>query len=417
MSNPTKLSDYVSLYKSSVNPANHPDKTFYVYTLPGFDNEKLVESYSGDRVKSAKDKIDSNTILFNKLNVRFKRIWNLEDIPNNSVCSSEFLRLKADNCDQNYLFYFLHQDYVTSYLSTASGGTSHSHSRISSDDLLSVPFDPPPIETQRKIGGLLSSLDERIENNNKICKNLESLILAQYNYWFVQYDFPDKNLKPYKSSNGQMVESIQTGPIPQGWGSSAVGDLIDLQPGVSYTSAEIAEHKGVPMINLGSIDKNRAYRDEKIKYFNGAVPKNKYVYPGGMLLACTDLTSDGLIIGCPIFVPRNHDVFTYSMDLSRIEITSKRILPTYLYMTLRTDWYHSYIKRFASGTNVRHLDVAGVTRYPIVIPPLDLQLRFEGTTAPMFAKINDILIENMELFKIRDWLLPVLMNGQAKING
>lgn len=274
----------------------------------------------------------------------------------------------------------------------------------------------PSKDEQVAIGNLLYLLDKKIELNNQANDKLKDLLSSIYDYWFVQFEFPDNNKKPYKSSGGKMkFDQALKREIPESWDSKTVGSLLQLQKGLSYTSEEIADNHGVPMINLGSIDKDRNYRDEKIKYYSGKIPANKHLQPGDMLLACTDLTSEGVIIGCPIFVPGHHDKFTFSMDLSKINIISDDVNPSYIFMTLRTNWYHKYIKKFASGTNVRHLDVSGVTRYQIELPPISLQNEFQEIMEPIQKRIGDTIAENQKLTELRDWLLPMLITGQVKV--
>lgn len=84
-------------------------------------------------------------------------------------------------------------------------------------------------------------------------------------------------------------------------------------------------------------------------------------------------------------------------------------------MTLRTEYYHNFIKKYASGTNVLHLNLDGLNWYTMWVPPLDLQYQFGGIIEKIQSNLNNILHENQHLKKLRDWLLPMLMNDQATI--
>lgn len=320
--------------------------------------------------------------------------------------------IRPQKVSSEFLYYVLKYN-LTSLLKRQSGGTTFSsinRSDIESLDIIIPTNQKDCINAAR----LLWSIDQIIEFNNKINTELEKTARLIYDYWFTQFDFPDANGKPYKSFGGAMIYNDQIKrEIPLGWKVALVRELVELQKGVSYTSSDIASGNGIPMINLGSIDKDRSYRDEKIKYYTGKVPKNKLVKPGDLLIACTDLTSDGLIIGCPIFTPSIYPECTFSMDLAKLDITSNCLLPAYLYHILRTNWYHKYIKRFSSGTNVHHLDVSGVLDYIIEIPPIDIQQRFEKFASPIYINSGKILIENKQLEEFRDWLLPMLMTGQV----
>ena len=133
------------------------------------------------------------------------------------------------------------------------------------------------------------------------------------------------------------------------------------------------------------------------------------------MIACTDLTREREIIGCPILVPDDGISYTYSMDIAKISFPSKNLSEMYMYMTLRTDFYHNYIKQWASGTNVLHLNLEGLDWYPVCIPPLSLQEKFDNIIEDIHKKKSQMLAENRDLTSLRDFLLPMLMNGQVKV--
>ena len=132
-----------------------------------------------------------------------------------------------------------------------------------------------------------------------------------------------------------------------------------------------------------------------------------------MLIACTDLTRQAGIIGSPILVMNDRD-YTFSMDLAKLDIVDENIEKLYLYMTLRTDFYHQYIKGFASGTTVLHLNTSGIEWYKILTPPIDLQEKFSKIIEIDYLQTCKNITENQTLAVLRDWLLPMLMNGQVR---
>ena len=139
-----------------------------------------------------------------------------------------------------------------------------------------------------------------------------------YDYWFVQFDFPNEEGKPYKSSGGTMVwnENLKR-EIPQGWSDSDVISLIEpIERGVSYSSDEILDTSAMPMINLACFSKAGDYRLGEMKYFSGVISKNKLISPMDMLIACTDMTQGADIIGRPILASNEHEQYTFSTDLA-----------------------------------------------------------------------------------------------------
>ena len=166
------------------------------------------------------------------------------------------------------------------------------------------------------------------------------------------------------------------------------------------------------MLNLACYDKSGEYRSGEFKFFSGKC-SNK-VYPFEMFIACTDMTQNADIIGRPIFAPTEFKEYVYSMDLAKI--TPKSISKMYLYYTLRTSFYHKYIKPFASGTNVKHLNINGTERYVISLPAKEEQEKFENTITPIKEKQQNCLKEIQQLSVLRNTLLPLLMNGQVTLN-
>ena len=237
-----------------------------------------------------------------------------------------------------------------------------------------------------------------------------------YDYWFVQFDFPNKEGKPYKSSGGKMVWNDKLKrEIPEGWMVEKVSALIEpIERGISYASADLLDDSAMPMINLACFSKNGDYRTGEMKYYSGIMPKNKNVQPMDMLIACTDMTQGADIIGRPILASHEFEQYTFSTDLAALR--PKSITKMYLYYTLRTPFYHKYIRPFASGTNVKHLNIAGVENYIVTVPTDSVQLEFERTIFPIKEKQSKVLNEIALLTKQRDELLTLLMNGQVSVN-
>lgn len=279
--------------------------------------------------------------------------------------------------------------------------------------LSEIDIQLPPIKYQNSVVTILKSIEYKISNNNKINAELESLAKTIYDYWFLQFEFPNEDGKPYKSSGGKMVwnEKLKR-EIPEGWAYSLLKDKFSIKRGVSYTSDDIKNNNGIPMLNLACIDTNRNYRDGELKFYSGKA-KAEFLSSGDLIVACTDLTRNADIVGSPILVPQTGENFIFSMDLVKL-IPNKDIFDKYyLYMCLRTDFYHNYIKKWASGTNVLHLNLDGISWYKTWIPPMELQNKFSNIIKKIHSKKGIILKENRELSSLREFLLPLLMNGQV----
>lgn len=274
----------------------------------------------------------------------------------------------------------------------------------------------PDLSSQQKIASVLSALDNKIEMNNKINAELEEMAKTLYNYWFVQFDFPDANGKPYKSSGGKMVwnEALKR-EVPEGWDVDTLQGLIDFTRGVSYTSATVNEEFGAPMINLKSFNLNGTYRIDGLKYFTGKLSTSRLIFENDLLIAITDVTREAEIIGKAIKTPSFENDMVCSCDVARVNILDKKITPNYLRYLFNSKSYHDYIKHFASGTLVLHLDLNGVLWFKSVIPSMETLIKFESFVNDIDRKIANNIKQNQELAQFRDWLLPMLMNNQINI--
>ena len=274
----------------------------------------------------------------------------------------------------------------------------------------------PGMKKQKDVVSILYALDRKIELNKQINDNLEAMAKQLYDYWFVQFDFPNEEGKPYKSNGGAMAwnEKLKR-EMPQGWSVSNVKSLIEpIERGISYSSDDLLDPFTTPMINLACFSKAGDYRLGEMKFFSGKVSNDKLISPMDMLIACTDMTQGADIIGRPILASDEYDLYTFSTDLALI--TPKGKFKMYLYYTLRTSFYHKYIRPFASGTTVKHLNLIGVENYGLPVPPIEIQSKFEDLITPIKEKQSKNLNEINALTKQRDELLPLLMNGQASVN-
>ena len=152
-----------SLAKMSINPCQEPKTIFDEYSMPAFDDGAKPQQMLGELMLSSRIKLTPNTLLFNKLNVRQRRVWLVKDCSNNSVCSSEFLPYKSEKIDLSFLKQLLLTDKVTKDFEDMSSGTSNSQQRITPSDFLKYEISIPSLEEQRKIALILFYMDTEIQ--------------------------------------------------------------------------------------------------------------------------------------------------------------------------------------------------------------------------------------------------------------
>lgn len=321
------------------------------------------------------------------------------------------LRGKKELIDNDFLYYVL-KNYIHN-LKKKSQGSVFDTINIKSFDLMEI--DIPNYASQCNIASVLSVLDQKIELNNRINAELEAMAKTLYDYWFVQFDFPNEDGKPYKSSGGKMVyNSILKREIPEGWSVDRLQSYINFKRGISYKSNEISDIQGKEFLNLNSFSLKGEFKIEGTKYFIGKYNQESLVSSGGLVVAITDVTRNADIIGKAFIIPNIfEDGALISCDV--VSVTSERLNKFYLEQLFNSTYYHSYIKYYASGTLVLHLNLNGINWFNTILPPVGLLNRFEEFCKPILKKKAVILKENKQLIELRDWLLPMLMNGQVTV--
>lgn len=328
------------------------------------------------------------------------------------------LKVNKERCNPYYLLATLQSNYVKTQLQRLDA-TGSIVSNVNIPDLknLQIPF-VSSLEEQNNIANLFMYLNEKIRNNQQINYYIESLAKTIYDYWFVQFDFPDENGRPYKSSGGKMVwnERLQR-EIPDGWRVEQLRNLIVNERGISYNSSNIETGMGVPMINLASFNPGDGkYKASGLKYYQGKYPDKKKLKPYDLIMCNTQQTKINFytdIIGRAMLVPDIYDgdvVFSHHVTVIR---ATDDYLKYYLLFLFNSDYFHKYISGYTNGTNILSLIFDGVNNYITEIPDAIVLKKFAHMILNVYRKKSEIIKENQQLASLRDFLLPLLMNGQV----
>ena len=290
------------------------------------------------------------------------------------------------------------------------------------DVLKKIEINIPSLDEQKLIADSLAIVDSKILNNGAICTELEAMARTLYDYWFVKFDFPDENGKPYKSSGGKMVwhEQLKR-EIPEGWEVKRLSEVIyPTERGISYSTPNIKTGEGVLMLNLATfMPGGGEYKADGLKHFLGDYPQNKVLKPYELIMCNTQQTAikfETDIIGRAMLVPDIFDgdvVFSHHVNVIRTKDEDMRYYLLYLF---NSDYYHKYISGFTNGTNILGLSFSGVEEYLTEVPSHELLKEFGTIVLNAEKKKSEILKENQQLTSLRDFLLPMLMNGQVKVN-
>ena len=314
--------------------------------------------------------------------------------------STEFivLREKSGITDNNFIYYLAISPEFRSIAIKSMTGTS-GRQRVQSDVLQKSKILLPSLDEQKAIANILSSLDEKIELNNQMNKTLEEMAQALFKRWFVDFEFPNEEGEPYKSSGGEMVDS-ELGMIPKGWKVGSLEDIckysrekvdvaeITLE---NYISTEnmLQNKKGVTIAtNIPSTGKVTRYRQGNVLVSN-IRPYFKKIYFSN---------NEG---GC------SNDVLCF--------VTKEEYQRVFLYLTLLEDKFFEYMMKGAKGTKMPRGDKQQIMRYPIVVPITSVFKNFQLMLTSNIQMINKIKEENVILMQLRDTLLPKLMSGEIRV--
>lgn len=409
-----KIKDIVRFHSETTTPI--PDVVYHLYSLPSFDNNQTREELLGQDIQSNKFTVPNRCILFNKLNVRFKRIWRIDSDEDYKIASTEFLPLIIDEnkVDFDYCFYLLASPAITDYLCGQNANTSGSHKRIDPTNFFNIGIKLPPLAQQYEIGKLLSSLDTKIKLNRQINQNLEAMAKQLYDYWFVQFDFPNEEGKPYKSSGGAMVwnEKLKR-EIPEGWNVMSINEICTSCRGVSYGKDDLLSNSnGVLVLRGNNIENNHIVYDSNVAFVPyDFVSEEQHIKEGDIIMTMSS-GSKAHVGKCAMF--HKDSEHTFGAFLSKF--TPKKELRYMTFLFLTSEYFKSLITAFCNGTGINNLTNQTFDDVLLVLPDEKKTRLFESKVNGLFAMIGNNEENERILIKQRDELLPLLMNGQASVN-
>ena len=311
---------------------------------------------------------------------------------------------KENLLDKDFAFYLISSPIVKQQLSVAAQQTKIRHT--SPDKIKDCTVWIPELVKQKRIGKLLRTLDRKIELNRQINQNLEALAKQLYDYWFVQFDFPDENGRPYKSSGGAMVwnEKLKRN-IPTNWGTVELGNTCEiLLGGTPDTGNETYWGGSYSWLNSGEIAEFPILKSEKTITEEGLNSSaTAYAPKGSVTLSITrHLRPSILAIDACI-----------NQSVVAIKETDK-IRKEYLYPLMNREVPRLMILR--TGAQQPHINKETVESIWMAIPTSGILDKYYTIVSPIYCNIVENAIEIENLIMLRDELLPLLMNGQVSVN-
>lgn len=322
--------------------------------------------------------------------------------------SGRCIRVRADKNKVNprYLsYYFKQNSFKKMMMNLAVGATMPS---LNTKIMNSIELDLLPRENQDKIANILSAIDNKIQINNQINQELEDMAKTLYDYWFVQFDFPDQNGNPYKSSGGKMVYNPELKrEIPEGWGVEKIENIAQTGSGGTPKSTNVSYYSNgeIPWINSGELEQTVITSTSNFITEEGLNNSSAKLFPRGTIL----VAMYGATAGKASFL-----TFEASTNQAICAIMLTDIRMRYYLKNVIEDLYQ-YLVKLSTGSARDNLSQDMIRNIKVVIPSNDILDRFYDFSNNIIKEITKKQQENEQLTQLRDWLLPMLMNRQVKV--
>lgn len=375
----------------SLSPSNIVDGVMDLSKCTYISWEKYEES--------PEIKIAPNDIVIVKTGNSYGRTAIIRNVEHPMTLNPQFVVLKNIRINPVYLAYFLKTNEFQKQVYGIVGGSAIP--TLSQENLASLIVRVPNENIQNTIADILDSLDGKIELNKQINDNLEAMVKQLYDYWFVQFDFPNEEGKPYKSSGGVMVYNKKMKrEIPQGWSNGVLSDVANITMGQSPDGSSYNEDGEGIIFYQGSTDFGLRFPD--IRQYTTS--PSRYANKGDILMS----------VRAPVGALNiaNNDC-CIGRGLSAL--SSKIGSMTHLYY-LMNDFRLKFEGMNSAGTTFGSITKDELFSLPVIIPTKSVISEFEQVCEPIFDKQMIIGEEINALTKQRNELLPLLMNGQATVN-
>ena len=358
----------------------------YISTDNILQNKQGIECATSLPIQGGKvTAFKKGDILLANIRPYLKKIWYAQF---DGGCSADVLAIRANaETDSHFLFYALFRDDFFIHAMKGAKGTKMPRGDKAQIMEFKIPvFD---LKTQQSIAAVLSTLDKKIALNKQINARLEEMAKILYDYWFVQFDFPDANGKPYKSSGGEMVfdETLKR-EIPKGWEVKSLGEIADL-----YQPATLSEKE---------LNKNGQFL---VYGANGIIGKyNKFNHENPVVaVACRGNSCGAINITQPkSWITGNAMV---------VNPKNKNMCIDFIKNTLLVN----NLDKVVSGSAQPQITRTNFAPLKVILPSEALLKLYSDIVNSMFNKRINQIQQNAKLTQLRDFLLPMLMNGQVSV--
>ena len=363
----------------------------------------------GDIKGQFKKSFKKNDILYSEIRPINRRFAFVDFDATNYIASTKLMVLRVDSkYDTKFIYNILKSNDILIKLQTIAELRSGTFPQITFNDLKKIKIKLPPLKEQKKIASILSSLDDKIELNNRMNKILEETAQTIFKEWFINFNFPNEKGKHYKKSGGKMIES-ELGEIPEGWEVDILSNIFDISIGKTPPRKETEcfsnNDKDMKWVSISDMGKSGLYLLDTSEY----------------------LTLDAVNKYNVIIVPKDTIILSFKLTIGRVSIVSEDMTTNEAIAHIKTnnkklnEYTYFYLKNFKYSTLGSTSSIAQAVNSKLIksikfiLPDTNILNDFHLKTKDIFNKIKYNQIENQKLAGIRDSILPKLMSGEIRI--
>jgi len=304
--------------------------------------------------------------------------------------------LFSNKLDNKFFFQFSRSKIYWNQANNLVGGGAQPQFNANVISKIKIPL--PPLPEQRAIAKILSDLDAKIELNQQMNKTLEEIGQAIFKRWFIDFEFPNEEGKPYKSSGGKMVES-ELGKIPEGWKVGSIYEIAEVIYGAPFNSKLFNKEKvGLPLIRIRDL---KDYNPEF--YTTENHPKSTIINPGDIIASMDAEFRPYIWLGERSYLNQRLCYFK----------PKNKVHKHFILNTIRP--LLNFFESAKVGTTVIHLGKSDIDTWKITIPDDEISKMYFEIIDPIYNRIVNNSIEIRVLSQLRDSLLPKLMSGKIRV--
>lgn len=379
---------------------------------------QLLDSKIAPFPSRAKRKVKDKTIIYSTVRPDQEHFGFLENFDDNLIVSTGFLTIDIidKDIDPKFFYYAITRKEITKYLHNIAVNSVTSYPSINPNDLGNLQLEiPADKEIQQKIASVLSALDSKIELNDRINTELGAMAKTLYDYWFVQFDFPNAEGKPYKTSGGKMVwnEKLKR-EIPEEWNVLKLNDIISksgtgLNPRDNFKLGNGENY----YITIKNVKNGKIIFDDACDRIDNEalkiIDKRSDLQAGDILFTSIEP------VGVTYFIHEKPKNWNINESVFTIRPNYEKISSEYLYMLLSSDEMKAFTKNVSAGSIHKGIRHTVLKTFKIPYKNKVITEEFSSLIKPILNRIYLLDNENQQLSELSDWLLPMLMNGQVTV--